>query len=132
MISLGPCICSPASSHSPSSAKTSQMHLLYRIYYTLLPPKYTISHPKSPPTCQTASAPTRLPHLALFISIYWCPLPLPSSPAILHTPALPSGTLGISTTLPAHPKDHIGKLIQSGTMAKPLFFGWWASPSVDI
>jgi hypothetical protein len=35
------------------------------------------------------------------------PLPLLNSPALLHAPALPSGTLGISTTLPAHPKNPI-------------------------
>ena len=58
----------------------------------------------SPPSCPTASAPTRLPHLALLSSIYWCPLPLLNLP---HTPALPSGTLGIPTTLPAHLKDEI-------------------------
>ena len=43
----------------------------------------------------------------LITSIYWCP----NSPALLYTPALPSGSLSISATLPTHPKDHIGKLI---------------------
>jgi hypothetical protein len=39
---------------------------------------------------------------------------------------------GISTTLPAYPKDHIGKLIYPGTMAKPFFFGWWATTGIDV
>jgi len=30
-----------------------------------------------------------------------------NTPALLHTPALPSGTLSISTTLPTHPKNPI-------------------------
>jgi len=46
---------------------------------------------------------TRPPLLALFTCIYCHP----NSPALLHIPALPSGTLGKSTTLPAHPKNPI-------------------------
>jgi len=66
------------------------------------------------------------------MSIYWRPRPLPNSPALFYTPALPSGTLGILSTLPAHPEEYIGKLICPGTTAKPVFFGWWASAAVDV
>jgi hypothetical protein len=70
------------------------------VYITRIYPNINYPTRNSPSSCATVSATTCLPHLALFISIYWCPLPLPSSPALLHTPALPSGTLSISTTYP--------------------------------
>ena len=60
-----------------------------------------------PPMHPTVSAPTRLPLLPLLSFVYWCPLSLPNSPAQPHTPALPSSTLGISNTIPAHPGDPI-------------------------
>ena len=42
------------------------------------------------------------------VYLYLLVSPTPSSPTLLHTPALLSSTLGISTTLSAHPKDYIG------------------------
>ena len=67
------------------------------------------------PTCPTVSTITWPPHLALFISIYWCPQPLPNSPALLHTPALPSGTLSRLPNLPTDPKDPLVILTSPGT-----------------
>jgi hypothetical protein len=55
-----------------SGAKTSQMGVSNPDT-----PKYKISRPKSPRTHPTASATTRLPHLALLMSVYWQPLPTP-------------------------------------------------------
>ena len=74
------------------------------VYHTLLPPKYTISRPQR--TQQRAHPPAcHIWHCChLFTS---APYPLLNSPAPPHTPALPSGTLGISNALPAHPKDVI-------------------------
>ena len=77
------------------------------------------------PTCPTASTPTHLPHLALFISIYQCPQPPPNSPALLYTPALPSGTLGISFILPAHPKDPITNPNQPWHHGDTLFYSFF-------
>jgi len=74
------------------------------MYITRIYPNIKYPTRNSPPTCATASTTTRLPHLALFISIYRCPQPPPNSPALLHTPAPSSGIL---TILPAHPKDEI-------------------------
>jgi len=89
----------------------------------------------SRPTCPTVSAVTWLPHLALFTSIYCRPQPLPNSPALLHTPALPSGTLSRSPNLPAHLKDPLVILTSPGTHGSipiPTFFGWWGIPGVDL
>jgi hypothetical protein len=74
------------------------------VYCTLLPPKYTISRPQR--TQQRAHPPAcHIWHCChLFTS---APYPLLNTPALLHTPALSSGTLGISNTLPAHPKNPI-------------------------
>ena len=99
LISLAPHKRRPASSRSPWSTKTSQMDVIY----PATPKIYNFS-PKIPPTHPTASTTTRLPHLALFMSIYWRPRPLPNSPARLYSPALPSGTHGRATTLPARPR----------------------------
>ena len=51
------------------------------------------------------------------------PLPLSNSPTLLHAPALSSGKLSLSTIIPTHPKDHIGKPDPSGTTVKPFFLG---------
>jgi len=63
--------------------------------------------------------------------IYWFPRPLPDGPALLYNPALPSGTLGISTILPAYPKDPITNPNQPRLHGNTLFFGWWAVTTVD-
>ena len=57
-----------------------------------------------------APKPTQPPAYHFWHCLYLftgAPNPPPNSPTLLHTPALPSGTLGIPTTLPAHPKDEI-------------------------
>ena len=92
LISLAPWRCSPASSRSPWSAKTSQMGLLY----PATPKIYNYFPPIMP-----NSERTLLP--ATSGIVYICL----RSPALLHTPALSSGTLGILTTLPAHLKNPI-------------------------
>jgi hypothetical protein len=91
------------------------------VYVTRICPNINYPTRNSPPSCATASATTRLPHLALFISIYWCLLPLPSSPALLHTPALPSGTLGLSIIIPATLRTILVSLIHSAPQQN-LFF----------
>jgi len=51
---------------------------------------------------------THPPATSGIVVIYLLVPPTPcSTPTLLHTPALPSGTLSISNTLPAHPKDPI-------------------------
>ena len=52
---------------------------------------------------------THLPATFAIVDIYLLvpPYPLLNTPALSHTPTLSSGTLGISTTLPAHPKNPI-------------------------
>jgi hypothetical protein len=70
--------------------------------------------------------------LTLLMVVYQCPQPLHSSPRPLQHPALPSGTLGRSIILPAHP---LGILTSPGSMAAPKFphfFGWWGIPGVDL
>jgi len=50
------------------------------------------------------------------------PNPLHNSPTLLHIPALPSGTLGKSTTLPAHPKNRITDPKHPRLHGRTLFF----------
>jgi len=102
LISLAPHKRSPASSRFPWGAKTSQMG----VFYPATPEIYNFP-PEIPPNEPNGERTTRPPLRALFTSIYLCPQPLPNSPAILYAPALPSGTLGKSTTLPAQIKDPI-------------------------
>jgi hypothetical protein len=65
---------SPASSHSPWSAKTSQMGVLY----PATPKIYNLPPPNPPNSERT----TRSLFLALFTYIYWRPQPLPNHPAL--------------------------------------------------
>ena len=76
---------------------------------------------RNPPQC-TQQSTTQPPLLALFTCIYWCPQPPSNSPTLLYTPALPSGTLGISSTLPAHPKDSITNPNQPQHHGNTLFY----------
>jgi hypothetical protein len=70
-------------------------------------PKYTISRPKFPPNAPNSER-NHPPATSGIVVIYLLVPPTPAhTPALLHTPALSSGTLGISNTLPAHPKDAI-------------------------
>jgi hypothetical protein len=74
------------------------------VYNISFLPKYKNSRPEFPPNEPNSERTTRPLLLALFTCIYKCPLPLLNSPALLYTPALSSGTPGISTILPAKPK----------------------------
>ena len=71
------------------------------------------------------------------------PTPAQQPRPIVH-PALPSGTLGISSTLPAHPRDPITNPNQPRHHSDTLFF-WvvgkfhcgymkyvWVRPTIDI
>ena len=99
---LAPYKRSAASSRSPWSAKTSQMGVS-----NPATPKIYNFPPEIPPNEPNSERTTRPPLLALFTCICQC-LPTPAQqPALLYTPALSSGTPGISTILPAQPKDHI-------------------------
>ena len=96
LISLGPYTCSPAPSCSPSGAKTSQMGVMN----PATPKIYNI------PPQQQAQPPAHIWQcLYLFTS---APNPLLNIPApYTTTPALSSGTLGKTITIPTHPKDPI-------------------------
>jgi hypothetical protein len=70
-------------------------------------PKFKMSRPKSPPNVRNSER-NPPPATSGIVVIYLLVSPTPAQkPALLHTPALPSGTLGISNTLPAHPKYDI-------------------------
>jgi len=111
---LSPHKCCPASSRSPWSAKTSQMGVLYPAT-----PKIYNLPPPNPPNSERTTRPL---FLALFTYIYWRPQPLPNHPALLYTPALPSGTLGKSTIIPAHPKNPITNPNHPRLHGRTLFF----------
>jgi hypothetical protein len=74
------------------------------IFINILDPNYVFTPPETPAKCpqQQVSAPRMLSGDCLHMFTY--PALLGISPA--H-PALPSGTLGMCTILPAQPKDHI-------------------------
>ena len=70
----------------------------------ILDPNYVFTLPETPAKCpqQQVSAPNIASGDCLHIFTY------PTLPGIPPAhPALPSGTLGKPTTLPAYPKDHI-------------------------
>jgi hypothetical protein len=75
-----------------------------------------------PPNEPNGERTTRPPLLALFTCIYRHPRPLVNSPALLHIPALSSGTLGKSTTLPAHAKNRITDPKHPRLHGRTLFF----------
>ena len=121
---LSPHKCWLASSRSPWSAKTSQMGVLY----PTTPKIFNLPPPNLPNSERT----TQPLFLALFTHVCWRPQPLPNHPALLYTPTLPSGILGKSTIIPAHPKLI---LTTPGSMAGPYFspfFGWWATTGIDV
>jgi len=116
-----------ACSCSPWGVKTSQMGITNPAL-----PKYEMSHPQFPPQ----RAQQRVHHPATISGIVYTYLLVPPTPAqqprpITH-PALSSGTLGISTNSPAHPKDPITNPNQPRHNGKVLFFGWWGIPGVDL
>jgi hypothetical protein len=85
-------------------------------------PKYIFSLPQSAPPTRPITRNSEQPPrkaLTLLIVVYQCPQPLHSSPA------LPSGTLGRSIILPAHPKDPLVILMRPSSTAAlkfPHFF----------
>jgi len=92
------------------------------VYYTLLPPKYTISCPKSPPTHPTASAPPdhRFWHcLHVFTSA-----PNPCSTPYTTPPSHPAPS-AYQQTYPPTQKTLLLILTNPGTTAILCFFGWW-------
>ena len=102
LISLAPWRCSPASFRSPWSAKTSQMGVLYPAT-----PKIYNFPPEIPPNEPNSERTTWPLLLAMFTCIYWSLPSLLNSPTLLYTPALSSGTPGISTILPAQSNNPI-------------------------
>lgn len=107
MINLSLHICPPASFHTPWSAKTSQMGQSYPAT-----PKISNFPAPNPPSSEQN-------HLFKIWSHDCLPAYIPT---LLHTPALPSGTLGISTTLPANPKDPVGHPNQPRHSGSTLLF----------
>jgi len=88
------------------------------VTYPATPKIYNFPPPNEPNGERT----TRPPLLALFTYIYCHPQPLLNSPALLHIPALPSGTLGKSTILPAHLKIRISDPNHPRLHGRTLFF----------
>ena len=96
------------------------------VYHTLLPPKYKISCPKScafPPNVPNSEH-DHLTTTSGIVDLYLlaAPTPPPTAPPPLHTPALLSGTLGISNTLPATQKTLLVILTSPGTLANTLIY----------
>ena len=90
--------------------------------YVFTPPETPVKYPQ-----QQVSTPSMLSGDCLHIFTY------PTLPGIPPAhPALPSGTLGKPTTLPAYPKDHITNSNQPQHNGRALFFGWWEIPGVDL
>jgi hypothetical protein len=95
------------------------------VYYTLLPPKYTISRPKSPPTSPTASAPPdhHFWHcLHVFTS---APNPCSTAPPPYTTPPSHPAPSAYQQTYPPTQKTLLLILTSPGTTAILCFFGWW-------
>jgi hypothetical protein len=91
--------CSPAPTRSPLAAKTSQMGI-----QPIIPSQIQNFQPQTRPTASALPNHHFWHCLHLFTT---APNPYPNSPALLYTPALSSGTPGISTILPAQPKNTI-------------------------
>jgi hypothetical protein len=106
-----------ARSCSPWGAKTSQMGVS-----NPATPKYEISRPNIPPNVRNSEH-NHPPATSGIVYMYLLvPLPLLNSPAPLRYPALSSGTLGISTILPAHPKNPITNPNQPRHHGNIVFF----------
>ena len=90
-----------------------------------------IQFPEIPPN-EPNSERTHPPATSGIVYIYLLAPPTPAQhPCPIIHPALPSGTLGISTTPPVDTKDPITNPNHPGSTAKVLFFGWWGIPGVD-
>ena len=112
---------------SPWGAKTSQMGVS-----NPATPKYEISRPNMPLNVRNSER-NHPPATSGIVDIYLLASPTRTQqPCPTTHPALPSGTPGISTTPPAHPKDPITNLNQPRHNGKVLFFGWWGIPGVDL
>jgi hypothetical protein len=101
------------------------------VYCTLLPPKYTISRPKSPPTSPTVSA---LPDHHFWHCLYIftsAPNPCSTSPPYYTPPPSHPAPPAYQPSYPPHPKTLLPILTSPGTTAILLFFGWWGIPGVD-
>src|SRR6266700_5243698 len=107
LIKMAPQVCPPASSRTPWSAKTSQMGQSY-------PATPKISNFPAPnlPSSEQKHLFKIWSHDCLSAYI----------PALLHTPALPSTTLGRPTTLPTHLKDPISNSNQPRHSGSTLLF----------
>jgi hypothetical protein len=85
-------------------------------------PKYEISRLKIPPNVSNSERnhPTATSGI---VDIYL--LAPPSSPAAPSYPALPSGSLGISSILPAHPKNVLVIQMSPGTHGSMVVFAFF-------
>jgi hypothetical protein len=109
--------CFPASSRSPSGAKTSQMGV-YNPYI----PKYKISRPKSPPNVRNSER-NHPPATSDIVYIYLLMSPTPTQqPRPITHPRPPIRHTRHIIHLPAHPKNHIGKPDLSRDHGRTLFF----------
>jgi hypothetical protein len=102
------------------------------VYPTLLPPKYTISRLKSPPTSPTASAPPD--HcfwhcLHVFAS---APNPCSTAPPYYTPPPSHPASPAYQPSYPLNQRIILLILTSPGTTAIFLFFGWWGIPGVDL
>ena len=99
------------------------------IFINILDPNYVFTPPKTPAKRpqQRVSAPSMLSGDCLPMLTY------PALPEIPPAhPAIPSGTLGKPTILPAYPGSLLLILTSPGTTAVLGFFGWWGIPAVDL
>jgi hypothetical protein len=106
-----------ARSCSPGGAKTSQMGVSNPDT-----PKYEISRPNIPPNVRNSER-NHPPATSGIVYMYLLVPPTPAEQSCpIIQPALPSGTLGISTTPPAEPKDPITNPNQPRHHGKSPFF----------
>ena len=102
----------------PSRPRAQEERAGY-IFINILDPNYVFPLPETPAKWpqQQVSAPSMLSGDCLHMFTY------PALPRIPPAqPALPSGTLGMCTTLPAYSKDHITNPNQPRHNGKTLFF----------
>ena len=92
------------------------------VYTTLLPPKYKISRPQSPPNSERTTRPL---FLALFTPIYYRPQALPNSPPYYTPPPSHPAPSASKPPYPPNQKTLLLILTNPGTTAKLCFFGWW-------
>ena len=102
----------------PSRPRAQEERAGYILIY-ILDPDYVFTPPETPAKCpqQQVSAPSMLSGDCLHMFTY------PALPGIPPAqPALPSGTLGMYTTLPTYSKDHITNPNQPRHHGKTPFF----------